>query len=159
MDLFDDNSRSAIFSPCGMYRYLLFRHWNREKPFVIFIGLNPSTATQSKDDPTIRRVKKLAADWGYGGVCMMNLFAFISPYPEDLKTCADAIGENNTYLRMACALGVDVIFSWGAFDVKDRASEVIKMFPRAKALIINKDGSPRHPLYVPGNVKPVNYNP
>jgi hypothetical protein len=157
MDLFGNEDNSATFSECGNYRYSLFRFWDRSKPFVIFIGLNPSTANEQTDDPTIRRVKKLADGWGYGGICMMNLFAWVTPYPNQLKQVADPIGENDKYLKIASSLGVDVILAWGNFDVFGRDQQVVKMFPEGKALVINKNGSPMHPLYVPTNVIPIKY--
>ena len=66
----------ATFSSCKKYRYSLFRIWDEDKPLVLFIGLNPSTADEKEDDPTIRRCINFAKQWGYGGLIMGNLFAF-----------------------------------------------------------------------------------
>ena len=68
--------RSAKISSCGLYRYDLWRVWDSQKENVCFIGLNPSTADENKDDPTIRRCMAFAMAWGYGSLCMLNLFAF-----------------------------------------------------------------------------------
>jgi hypothetical protein len=156
MNLF--NTGGAKFDVSGKYRYMLWRIWDEEKPFIAFIGLNPSKADSDNDDPTIRRVKKFAYDWGYGGVFMLNLFALVTPYPKELKECEDPIADNDKYLREITKRCKDVLFCWGNFpEAKERARDVIKMFPDAMALIVNKDGTPRHPLYVPGDVKPVKY--
>jgi hypothetical protein len=148
----------AKFSECGKYRYGLWRKWDDTKPCIMFIGLNPSTATDTMDDPTIRRVKKFAKDWGYGGVYMCNLFAFISAYPVDLKTCADPIGENDKWLVLFSLLCKDVLFAWGNFkEATDRARKVSASFPNAVCLGFNKNGTPKHPLYVAAKTKQVNY--
>src|SRR6188472_3585079 len=77
--------KGAEFSECGKHRYALWRIWDDQKPLVMFIGLNPSTATADKDDATIRRVKAIAAALGYGGVYMCNCFSYISTNPDMLK--------------------------------------------------------------------------
>ncbi|MEI6949794.1 DUF1643 domain-containing protein [Paraflavisolibacter sp. H34] len=148
----------ALFSPCGSYRYALWRTWDSCLPWLLFIGLNPSKATEGEDDPTIRRVIGFAQKWGYGGVYMANIFAYVTTYPRDLRACPDPVGQNDGCLQWAAAQCKDVIFAWGKFPgAKARAREATSLFPHAKALVINKDGSPRHPLYVPGNVEPVSY--
>jgi hypothetical protein len=155
----DNTLIGAHFSECRQYRYALWRIWDKQKPAVMFIGLNPSTANELTDDPTIRRVKSLAMNWGFGGVYMTNLFAFVSAYPEDLLKCADAINDNDQWLINISALSSEVIFAWGNFkEAQERAKQVIAMFPNAKALHINKNGSPKHPLYVKGDTVPVLFN-
>lgn len=74
----------AEFSPCKTYRYALWRRWS-DAPPVLFVMLNPSTANESQDDPTIRRCISFAKQWGHGGIIVGNLFAFRSPYPTDLS--------------------------------------------------------------------------
>jgi len=160
MDLFNINDNGAIFSDDAdrEYRYSLWRIWDDNLPMIMFIGLNPSTANEITDDPTIRRVKKFASDWGYGGVYMLNLFAYVTPYPEELSKCNDPVADNDLHLKLFGEICDEIIFAWGSFDeAKERAKKVIQMFPKAKALIINKDGTPRHPLYVKGDTIPVPY--
>lgn len=148
----------AEFSQCRKYRYGLWRIWDEEKPLIMFIGLNPSTASENMDDPTIRRVKRFAKDWGYGGVYMCNLFAFVTAYPEELKTCDDPINENDKWLARFGFMCKDVLFAWGSFkEAKQRAEVVSKMFPGAVCLGITKDGSPKHPLYIAANTKQINF--
>lgn len=156
MNLFDNNG--AEFSTCRKYRYALWRIWDDSKPLIMFVGLNPSTANESNDDPTIRRVRRFAMDWGYGGVYMVNLFALISPYPEDIKKSDDPLGDNDDWLEIISKDCEKIIFAWGAFpEAEERAKEVIEQYD-GYALVINKDGSPRHPLYVKADVEPVKYN-
>ena len=75
----------AHFEDDRQYRYLLWRNWDELKPKIMFIGLNPSTANEEKDDPTIRRVCIFAKKWGFGGVYMANLFPFVTAYPKELE--------------------------------------------------------------------------
>lgn len=157
MDLFDNNG--AIFSDDRKYRYALWRIWDPSKPLVMFIGLNPSTANEAKSDPTITRVKSFARHWGYGGVYMMNLFAIVSSKPAILISDPDPLGENDIWIDQVAAKCDMVVFAWGAFRAaKTRSKAIIEMFPTAKALTINADGSPKHPLYVPGNIELINFN-
>ena len=62
------SKNDAKFSPCRKYRYVLCRVCDRTKPFAMFIGLNPSNADETKDDPTIKRCLNFAKSWGYGGI-------------------------------------------------------------------------------------------
>ena len=87
----------AFFSKDRLYRYALWRIWDNELPKVLFIGLNPSTADEVKDDPTIRRCIRYALDWGYGGYLMGNIFAYRSTDPKQLKIIDNPIGIDNNY--------------------------------------------------------------
>jgi hypothetical protein len=124
----------------------------------MFIGLNPSTAGKWKNGPTIRRVMSFAQHWDFGGVYMVNLFAFVTAYPNELMICDDPINGNDEWLPKISSLCSEIIFAWGNFkEAQDRAKKVIEMFPNAKALHINKNGSPKHPLYVRGDVVPIKF--
>jgi Protein of unknown function (DUF1643) len=63
----------AVISDCGRYRYSLWRIWNASAVRVMFIGLNPSTADATQDDPTIRRCVEFARSWGFGGIYVQSL--------------------------------------------------------------------------------------
>ena len=161
MDLFNETDNGAAFSMCQKYRYALWRIWQKKKPMVMFIGLNPSTANASFDDPTIRRVKRFAFDWGFGGVYMMNLFPLVSTCPGELwpfydKCSHDVEDEMNwEWLDEISDKCDKIIFAWGSFpEATERAKEVMSRY-NGYALVINKDGSPRHPLYVKSDVEPV----
>ena len=157
-DLFNQENKGACFSSCGKYRYYLWRKWDLEKPFIAFVGLNPSTANQTDDDPTIRRVKRFAFDWGYGGIYMLNLFAFVTPYPAELITCGDPIAENNEKLLEIAALANEVVYCWGNFNVIGRDIEVVRLLRytagvKGYCLGKNANGSPKHPLYLKADTK------
>lgn len=109
--LFNGSKRDAIFSPDRKYRYVLMRNWNATLKPVAFIGLNPSTANENADDPTIRRVINFAKNWGYGGVCMYNLFGIVSSKPEILTTDIDLQGDNQYHLENIKFLCKDVVFA------------------------------------------------
>lgn len=157
-DLFNNEYNGALFSECRKYRYVLWRIWDDSKPKVMFIGLNPSTANEHTDDPTIRRVIAFASSWGYGGVYMLNLFTWVTAYPEELKKCEDPLREADRFLEEYASKSEKIIFAWGKFpEAAERARDVIRRFD-GYALVVNKDGSPRHPLYVPGNTLPVKLN-
>jgi len=56
----------AKLSSCRNYRFALWRTWDDSKPFAMIIGLNPSTADEVENDPTIIRCINFAKSWGYG---------------------------------------------------------------------------------------------
>ena len=142
-------NKDARFSDCRKYRYALSRTWDPSRPYAMFIGLNPSTADEIEDDPTIRRCMIYAKDWGYGGLCMANLFGFRATKPKDMKRATDPIGpENDEWLvKLAGKAGI-VVGVWGndgAF--MNRSSEIVRILPNIKCLKQNVNGEPAHPLY------------
>lgn len=156
-DIENHNNYGAEFSTCRKYRYSLWRIWNDNLPLIMFIGLNPSTANEEVSDRTIETVVRYAKNWCYGGVYMMNLFTYVTRNPDQLIK-DDAFKDNIERLKKVGDKCQDIIFAWGAFKAaKERAATVIKMFPNARALAVNKDGTPHHPLYLPGNIRPVKY--
>ena len=146
----------ALFSSCGKYRYSLWRGWNPTKPKVTFIGLNPSTATESIEDPTIRRCIGYAKRWGYGRLSVVNLFAFRATQPEILLAHPQPIGRENDYWIQHMVSESDLnIVCWGnlgAFLGRDRS--VLAMIPKPYCLKLNRSGQPAHPLYLPYSVEP-----
>jgi hypothetical protein len=153
--------KGADFSEDRLYRYSLWRIWDESKPLVMFIGLNPSTADAENDDPTIRRVKSIAANLGYGGVYMCNCFSYISTNPAMLQAeTLEAIMKNADVIKRVAERCTEIIFAWGNFDIVRKRGvdkQLSAAFPNAKALFINKNGSPKHPLYCKTNIKPVKY--
>jgi hypothetical protein len=147
----------ATISDCGIYRYKLWRTWDGTLPPVTFVMLNPSTADHERDDPTIRRCLDFARRWGCGSLRVVNLFALRSPDPAALRTAADAVGpENDGTILEACGAGLTVA-AWGAhpFAVR-RVRRVLELLngagARLRCLGVTKEGHPRHPLYVKGDV-------
>lgn len=157
MDLFIKSG--ADFDDDRKNRYVLWRIWDDSKPMVMFIGLNPSKANESKPDPTITRVIGFAKSWGYGGIYMLNLFPYVTPYPEELvETTDEDKWLNSLYLCEYGDKSQEVVFAWGNFKVaRQFAKTMAQQFTNAKALIMNKNGSPRHPLYVKGDTKLINF--
>ena len=158
--------KDAKFSDCGKYRFWLKRIWDEELPQLQLIGLNPSTANAETDDPTIRRVagtadrnwlNGLAAANGYGGIWMTNLFPFITAYPSELRTDDIGISLNDFVLRATAIYCRDVCFCWGNFDVLGRDKVVMEMFPDALCFGKNKNGSPKHPLYLKSTTELIKY--
>lgn len=152
----------ADFSEDRRYRYSLWRIWDETKPLVMFIGLNPSTANEDENDPTIKSVCRIAKNNGYGGVYMMNCFPYVSTDPSKLKDglTLETNTKNIDNLKEIGAKCKDVVFAWGNFkEVDEYVSGLLSfMFPNAKALFINKNGSPKHPLYCKSDIKLVNWN-
>lgn len=147
---------SAILSLCGQYRYLLKRPSEiaaPEKGTAFFIMLNPSTADAENDDPTIRRCRGFARDWGCAGLVVANLYAYRSTDPSLLNQVSDPIGpENNAYLSSLASEFGDVICAWGNNAAIEREIEVADILKKAGArmwcLGTTKSGSPKHPLYL-----------
>lgn len=146
--------KNAKFSDCGKYRFWLSRTWDDSLPKLQLIGLNPSTANAIDDDATIESIIRIAKSNWYGGIVMTNLFAYIATKPEDLIIDPEFQSKNNFVLKAVKIDCDDVCFCWGAFKVaKQRALEVIAMFEDPICFAKNKDGSPRHPLYLKSDHK------
>jgi hypothetical protein len=148
---------SAQLSPCRTYRYALWRTWDETKPYALFVCLNPSTADETHDDPTLLRCIEFAQSWGYGGLCMGNLFAFRATQPKDLMKSSNPIGDDNDYWleQLSKDAGV-VIAGWGNHGVfLNRSAEVLSKLPEVCCLKVNKSGQPSHPLYLKKGLDPI----
>src|SRR6185312_7767160 len=142
-------NKGADFSNDGSYRFRLWRIWDQNKPKVMCIGLNPSTANGEKNDATISILIRMLTTLGYGGFYMTNCFAYITSDPKLLKHNPMSDEWNNNVLTTTAALCSEVVFAWGGFKViknTGRDKELIEMFPHAKCFGKSKDGSPIHPL-------------
>jgi hypothetical protein len=148
--------RSANFSRCRTYRYALRRQWVARGSVVLFVGLNPSTADEEVDDPTIRRCIGFARDWGYGGMIMANLFAYRATHPAELKRVPEPIGPRNNLWLAALAKQVHlVVCAWGNHGTfLQRDQNVLRRLSRAYCLGRTQSGQPRHPLYLSRTIKP-----
>lgn len=150
------NVFGTVFSKDRKYRYTLHREWNKNKPFVMFIGLNPSIADETDNDRTLNRCISFAKSWDYGGLYMTNLFAFVTPYPDEMKAIEDPVGkENDGWLSRIAAEASIVIAAWGNDGVYfDRSSHVRSLLSNLHCLKLNKSGEPAHPLYLKATLKP-----
>lgn len=155
----------AEFSPCGAYRYRLWRRETIGGAFALWCMLNPSTADERKLDPTLRRADGFSRALAYRNWEVVNLFAFRSPSPKVLRAQADPIGPLNDVVIEAaverCArLGGIVIVGWGylkTFEEDEREKKLLRSITRrvdALALHETSDGYPGHPLYLPGDRRP-----
>jgi hypothetical protein len=151
--------RQTILSPCRTYRYVLWREWDMMNPaYAMFVGLNPSTADELEDDPTIRRCVDYAKRWGYGALCTANLFAYRATEPAVMKAHPQPVGvDNDRWLtELATNAGV-VVAAWGVDGVhlaRDKAVELL-LGEKLSYLKLTKDGHPGHPLYLKKTLKPL----
>ena len=148
-------NKTASFSSCRTYRYSLSRIWDKQKKFVLFIGLNPSTADEEVDDPTIRRCSGYAQKWGYGGFIMVNLFAYRTTLPSNLKKVKYPIGKNNDKYIVKLSKKADItVAAWGNNgNLYRRNKQVLSLIPNLMCLKVNKSGQPAHPLYLKKDLK------
>lgn len=150
----------AMFDQDRVYRYALWRSAGFYTRTVGVIGLNPSTADEHTDDPTIRKCRHFCIRWECDRLVMLNLFAFRATDPQELLTAADPVGPNNDLLMSAWLDWCDLIVCcWGA-SIK---SELL--LPRVRALRemlgsqqvmclgTTQSGAPKHPLYLPYETK------
>lgn len=157
--LFDDTG--ANFSACRTYRYKLWRRWNTAKPHLACICLNPSTADEVDNDPTVKRLIRRAMAYGAGGLVLANLYAYRSTDPDVLPTVDDPVGpENDTAILDACRDAMFVLCGWGKNGtLLNRAAQVLSLLRQngitPMCLATNTDGSPTHPLYLSYELKPL----
>lgn len=153
----------AVFSPCRRYRYVLWRIWDQSKPYCCFIGLNPSTADETTDDNTVRRCTNFSKSWGYGSLCMLNLFSFRSTDPKGLKDEGGLNGIDNLYWILKCCKSAGIVVcAWGTHGAfKDRHRMTLEQLNansfNAHHLGLTKNGYPKHPLYLRGDLRPTKW--
>lgn len=142
--------KACGLSPDGVYRYWLTRVWG-PGPCIAFIGLNPSRADDTYDDPTLRRMLGFARREGAGGLVVLNLFAYRHMNPRVMKLAADPVGpENDATLRTWAMMATRLVACWGADGGhlgRDRAMAALLGRP-LECFGVNQDGSPKHPLYL-----------
>ena len=147
----------AEFSPCRIYRYTLWRFWNRTLPFAMFIGLIPSTADETGNDPIVRRCIRFARDWGYGGLLMTNAFGIRATDPKVMLAHNEPNGEgNDDWLRRVSEQAGVVVAAWGNHGAhRGRSREIRAMLGvDIHQLGVTKSGEPKHPLYLRSDTKP-----
>lgn len=157
-DLFEESG--AVFSDCNKYRFRLWRTWDRLRPVITFIMLNPSTADAKKNDPTVARLAWRSIKMGFGRLNVVNIFAFRSTFPWEMRAAADPIGPGNDdhILEMAKGSGM-VVAAWGNHGKHlDRSAKVLSLLKKNKIPLyhfgLTNTGEPRHPLYVSYKTEP-----
>lgn len=149
----------AAFSGCGAYRYALTRVWDDALPRVAWVMLNPSTADERRNDPTIERCERRSRAMGFGAYRIVNLYAFRATLPRDLLAAPDPVGPRNAAaLRDAARWSGRIICGWGAHADPARAGDAAALMRQAGAALfhlgVTRTGQPRHPLYVAYAVQP-----
>lgn len=155
----DFTEKSAIFSQCKKYRYTLTRKWSGGSGIANFLMLNPSTADELMEDPTIRRCCIYAKDWGYSGVVITNLFAYRATNPSDMKKYPSPVGPDNDFHISEVAKNSNItIAAWGTHGSHlNRARDVERVLSNIPLFCLEKtsNGSPKHPLYLRKDIVPV----
>lgn len=153
----------AVFDQHRAYRFVLWRFWN-DAPRVLFVGLNPSTADEYSDDPTLKRCCTFAENWGYGGIYLCNLFSYRATEPEDLIVAkAGALhAANIPAITMATKLVVMTIAAWGDGVELDKGWKIVaghikNIISPSMCFGLTQKGNPKHPLYLPGESKLMDY--
>ena len=150
----------ASLSRDGRYRYLLERRLadraERDRQRLLVVMLNPSTADEQADDPTITRLVARAQRMRFGSLLVANLFALRATEPRALKRSTEP-GDtplNDHFLREEAARADAIIVAWGAHgDFRARARDVEEILRLAHGgplwcLGVTRGGHPKHPLYI-----------
>lgn len=171
----DGSPRVAVFNKAETHRFALEIGTPRGVPLrpLLWIGLNPSTADEMNDDPTIRRVRGFSrstpATGGieFDGVLIANLFPLRSTDPRGLKS--DDLDRwhdlNLLFIEQMAAESFRIIVGWGRHGApgrvaRDYARDVLGVLRRVAPLRIyclgrNSDGTPKHPLYLRADTEAV----
>ena len=151
----DDINSEAIYSDCERYRYSLSRIWDSNRQNVLFVMLNPSTADEFKNDPTVERCERRARMLNFGAFCVCNIFAWRETNPHNLIKISNPIGkDNNLHILRATLSAKLVICAWGVHGKHlNRDKEVTKLLldnnTKLYHLGLTKENHPKHPLYIP----------
>lgn len=154
-----DTTSSALYSPCETYRYALTRQWGGGGR-LLFVLLNPSTATEAQNDPTVERCQRRAHALGYGAFRVTNIFALRETNPHKMRAAPRPIGpENDATLLQAVAWADTIVAGWGAHGAHmDRGAQVAALLGQSGRAVhhlgLTKAGHPRHPLYIAYHQQP-----
>ena len=145
------SGNGAIFDLTQTYRYSLWRSWS-DDPRIGFVMLNPNQADAELNDPTIRRCIGFAKTWGYGGLEVVNLFAYRAKTPKLLLQVDDPIGKDNDRYLVTLSDRVETIVfawgNWGSLGGRDRTVIQLLLHANPYCLGMTKTGQPCHPLYL-----------
>jgi hypothetical protein len=147
--------QNARFSNDKKHRYKLSRHWDLNKPQILYIMLNPSIGNESIDDPTIRRLLSFTKKFDYGGFFVGNLFTYITPNPKTLDTSIGLTNKNLNVLTNLVSKADEVVYAWG--NSIEEPNELKKLISNPMCFGKNLNGTPKHPLYLPSNSKIIKF--
>jgi len=142
---------TALFSDDDhrKYRYILTRCWDIGRFKLVWVMLNPSKADENRNDATIRRCMGFASAWGYGGIEVYNLFAYVSTYPEMLMKVKNPVGPKNDDVLKNIPRDRDVMVAWGNVNpaFSERITKVQSLLNRNLFCMgCTKLGNPKHPV-------------
>ncbi|MBU0846914.1 DUF1643 domain-containing protein [Patescibacteria group bacterium] len=158
----DNEPRGAVFADDHTHRLYLWRRWNKQGPWVMFIGLNPSTADERRDDPTVRRCIGFAKRWECGGIFMCNVFTLVSTDPKKLNVETPIAMGASLAMRVIRERCSKAVAGWGNLitqvrEGEDQVERIKRQLSPLDCLGMTKLGHPRHPLYLPYSVKLVTF--
>lgn len=143
------------------YRYRLTRLWDSARPAILFVMMNPSVADLEQDDRTVRRAIDFAHRWNFGQLLVGNVFAYRCTDQKRLLETSDPVGpENDIHLLAMAAESAKIVFAYGKPHrmLRPRGGQVAELFRsrgyKLHVLRLSQDGTPVHPLYLPGHLKP-----
>ena len=160
-----DAASVAVYSDCQNFRYSLTRVWQDQGRRALFVMLNPSTATEIQNDPTVERCERRARALGFGSFSVTNIFAYRATDPKVMRTRADPVGPENDRAIVGAVDGADqIICAWGSHGMHmGRGVEVAGLLQAARKplfhLGLTQSGQPKHPLYIGYAVQPVLWKP
>ena len=149
-----DAPSTAVYSDCELYRYALTRVWDPAGTKVAFVMLNPSTATEVQNDPSVERCECRARTLGFGGFRVTNIFAWRDTDPRNMRAAKSPIGpKNDVIIQESCTWADQVIAAWGNHGAYlNRGAQVTELLrTSSKPLLhlgLSKQGHPKHPLYI-----------
>ncbi|MCI2399850.1 DUF1643 domain-containing protein [Aliiroseovarius subalbicans] len=155
-----DAHSTAVYSDCEKYRYMLTRTWDAAGKKALFIMLNPSTATEVQNDPTVERCERRARTLGFGAFRVTNIFAWRDTDPKKMRAAVDPVGPaNDAAIVDSCPWADQIICAWGAHgDHLDRGRQIEALMRATKLplfhLGLTKAGHPKHPLYIAYSQQP-----
>ncbi|MBV1865222.1 MAG: DUF1643 domain-containing protein [Rhodobacteraceae bacterium] len=155
-----DAASVAVYSECENYRYELTRVWDVAGRKAVFVMLNPSTATEIQNDPTVERCERRARALGFGGFRVCNIFAYRATDPRDMRAQDDPVGgANDAAILQACAWADQIVCAWGTHGEHLKRGPQVEKMLRAQPkplfhLGLSKMGHPKHPLYIAYAVQP-----
>jgi hypothetical protein len=155
-----DAQSTAVYSDCEHYRYLLTRTWQSSGPKALFVMLNPSTATEIQNDPTVERCERRARALGFGAFRVTNIFAWRATDPREMRAAADPVGPANDAAIFDSAPWADrIICAWGTHGAHLNRGRHVEHMLRATGLPLfhlglTQGGHPKHPLYISYDTQP-----
>jgi len=144
-------SRFADISNDKKDRFSLSRIWDSKKPKALYIMLNPSYADDESDDPTIRRLIFFSKKFKFGGFYVTNLFTQITPYPKELNMDNNSKKKNLIIISELIKKSDLIVYAWG--NLVSEPMQLRKLIESPLCFGINKNGTPKHPLYLRSDTK------